>query len=204
MSKLNSDRDIEKVIENIRLANIEKDIRSSTARLDERVLFPVEEINNPRAAEREAAAKQRKVLERRGHAGDMRVQGAIAKAKLEAKGIEIKDAVDVFENEEKIWKSKSHNGSYLTKRKFNNPELHAYAQTLNPSAKREIDLLCKEKLFLMSQELRVNNYMIKIQLNNKIYLGDICGIQKRVGQNWYFPSRSQCASRGIPVPHQVI
>lgn len=150
-------RDLEKVIEAIRLGNIEKEIRSSTARLDVRKVHPVDEVQNPRAVEREAA-KTKKVFSRRANAnneGDIRIAGALARAKLEEKGVSILDAHDAFEHEERIWTNKAHSSSYLVKRRFDNPELHNFAKTLDAQSRKEFEHLSKENLYRMSQSMRV-------------------------------------------------
>ena len=153
-----ADRDLEKVIESIRLGNIEKEIRSNTAILDVRKVYPVEEVVNPRSAERDAM-KTKKVLSRRANAtdeGEIRVQGALARSKLEEKGVIITDARDAFEHEEMIWKNKAHSSNYLVKRKFDDPELHSFAKSLNAQSRKEFEHLSKENLYRMSQSMRVS------------------------------------------------
>lgn len=172
-SSQGGDRDIEKVIESIRLDNIEKDIRSHTARLDVRKIHAIEDVVDPRAGERDSI-KLKKVLSRRANnmAADIRVQGALAKAKLEERGVYITDARDAFEHEEIIWKNKSHSSSYLVKRKFDKPELHQFAKSLSGQDKKEFEHLSKENLYRMSQKMRVSvclgSYLAVVGANARI------------------------------------
>jgi hypothetical protein len=141
--RLTVDKKMDKVLESIRLEAIERDLRSSAARLDNRQIYPVEEVINPRMATKDAA-RAKKMKERRQNnvAVDIRVQGALAVARMEAKGVKIEEAVDDFDNEEKIWKNKSRNPSYYVKRKFDDPELHAFAKLLNKDSKKVGNFEC--------------------------------------------------------------
>lgn len=153
------DKDLEHVIEAIRLGNIEKEIRSNTSILDVRKVYPVEEVLNPRTVERDAL-KAKKVLSRRANAnneGDIRVQGALARARLEEQGVVITSARDAFEHEELIWKNKAHSSNYHIKRKFDNPQLHAFAKSLDNTSRKSFEHLSKENLYRMSQGLRVSS-----------------------------------------------
>ncbi len=154
-----SDRDLEKVIETIRLSNIEKEIRSKTSILDVRKIHHVEEVVNPLAAEKEAIKHRAKIFDRRPNnaAKEIRVHGALAKALLEEKGVKVDEAIDVFENEENIWKNKSHQTNYFLKRKFDDPQLHNYSRTMSPSARKEFEHLTKENLYKMSEKMRVSS-----------------------------------------------
>ena len=156
-SKKISDRDLEKVIETIRLSNIEKEIRSKTAILDVRKIHHVEDVVNPLAAEREAIKHKAKIFDRRrnNNGGEIRAHGALAKALLEEKGVKIRDATDEYEVEENIWKNKSHQSNYFVKRKFDDPQLHNFSKTMNHSARKEFEHLTKENLYKMSEKMRV-------------------------------------------------
>lgn len=152
-----ADARLQRTMETIRLENIERSMRSIASILDTREIHAIQPVTNTVDISKKEAAKNRKLRERRIHdtAKDIRVAGAVALAKLDAQGVKVETTVDGFENEENIWRSKSHNPSYLAKRRFDDPELHNFAKHLDPQDRKQYQQISKDRLYSISTNLKV-------------------------------------------------
>ena len=140
------DREAVKLVEKVRLKQIENETKSAGALLDTRHLFKLEKVQARNAgskaarekaqAAQQAAAAQR-VDSRRGGRGqeELNQAGEAAIQHMISKGMEIANTSN-YENEELMWSTKSNDPNYTRKRRFDNPELHAFKNNLDVDQKK--------------------------------------------------------------------
>jgi hypothetical protein len=150
------DKAASKMVEQVRLQNIEKENKSSGALLDTRTLHKLEEpkvgLNNKAKAKLDT---QKRVESRRNARTEEELKKGSEQAinKMMAKGVDIVKTSN-FENEELIWATKSSDPNYSKKRRFDDPELHAFKNSLSLEDRRMYKSLCHQALVDLATKYR--------------------------------------------------
>lgn len=165
-NKLNLDRKAEKMVEDVRLKNIEREHRSIGAMIDHRTLIPLVapklrqysinkmELENRQATRRDAAGTSIEVLESSQNAMKNMIQ----------KGIEIK-AVDNYENEELIWATKTRDPNYAQKRKYYHKDLQEFKDNMTSEQKVAFKMQTHEKLVEIVTKYREEMGLMKEEMD---------------------------------------
>lgn len=144
----------EKAVSKLRIRQIEKGIRSISSILDNRKLHDLEPVvlRDPLLQERsEMYRNARRVGNVNTHTAN---QASNAVKMLQMKGMNVVEITDEFGDEEKIWKNKSKQKNYTQKRRFDNPELEQFRNSLNPEQLRMYKSLSREALYQLSVKVR--------------------------------------------------
>lgn len=153
----------DKITSQLRITQIEKNIRSISSILDNRKLYEFEEVPSDLRRERERADRKHKT--RRENVTQNSVIDAVAF--LKEQGIKMNQVIDEFSDEEILWRNKSKSATYTQKRKFEDPELHRFYLSLNEDQIKEFSIMCKEALYRLCQTLRESMRNSKDVMDNK-------------------------------------
>lgn len=170
LKKLSSTKDkkslSEKTTSSLRILQIEKSIRSISSILDTRTIFTLQEVIG---AHDRNDRFDRKLKLRRENGGQNIIlnQGQDIAEILKERGIHVPDLPDEFEDEERIWKSKSRAPTYTQKRKFENPQLHNFFLSLNEQQQKDFYIACRDALFELSQKTRSSVQTVKDSFDDR-------------------------------------
>lgn len=160
-----------KVVAQMRIREIEKNVRSMSSILDTRTLYSIENVHKKQSASKKlTAAGKRSAHERRDNntvQSSILNQGLLAAAALKAGGVKMANTTEEYGNEENIWKHKYRTPTYTQKRRFNNPKLHEYFKTLNGEEQKDFKQQCRDSLYAMSTAMRENVAEIKNKMDER-------------------------------------
>eukprot|EP01041_Mallomonas_annulata_P009078 gene9078-18808_t len=143
----------EKTVSMIRLRQIEREHRSIGSILDKRHLHDLDEVNiHPRATidtNKDDHKNKIKISP-----GDHYIEKSALKP-------------EEFEEEEMIWRSKSRAPGYVVKRRFEDPGLEVFRNTMNPIQKKKYHAKSRDALFELSQNLRDDLQEVKNEMDER-------------------------------------
>jgi len=165
--KLNLDRKAEKMMEEVRIKNIEREHRSVGALLDQRTLKPLVVPRQPRMG----STLNREISERDLSRRDV-VETTVsvdedalgAQRGLIEEGLSVV-AVDNYENEELIWATKSRDPAYSQKRKYYHKDLQDFKDNMTAEQKLQFRRLTHEKLVEIANKYRVEMAYMKEEMD---------------------------------------
>mmetsp|Transcript_20387 Transcript_20387/g.29279 ORF Transcript_20387/g.29279 Transcript_20387/m.29279 type:complete len:913 (-) Transcript_20387:71-2809(-) len=164
-------KNTEKVVANLRIKQIETGIRSISSILDTRTLFDLDPVDRKDMdATREKEKVQKRLNTRRGNnlsQTNLLNQGVMAVDMLKAKGVSLEKTTEEYGDEERIWRHKYRTPTYTQKRRFDNPKLQEYFNSLNPEEQRQFKIECRQTLYELSSGLRAQMTAAKKDMDNK-------------------------------------
>ena len=164
--ELNLDRKAQQMVEEVRLATIEREHRSVGALLDNRTLWPLERPRS-RARAQMRLEQQNRIDSRRGAAVDsaalMEKSEQVVKTMVK-KGIAIASTSN-FENEELIWATKSREAAYSQKRKFYEKDLHDFKESLSGEQRAAFKQQCRDALHDLASRYREDMTFMKEEMD---------------------------------------